>query len=79
MQTHHLQNAEGIESLTLSVQGQNVPKRPIQDATVSGDKISYFIILLSGGIAWGTMAAGFKGACAGVVLAIVLYFTTRKH
>lgn len=78
MQTHHLQNTKGVDSLTLSAQSQDTPKRPTQN--VPDDKISHFIIVLSGGIAWGTMLAGFKGACVGASLAVVVsYFMARKH
>jgi hypothetical protein len=82
MQTHHLQNPKGVgvESLILNAQNQDTPKRPIQKATVPDDKVSQFIIVLSGGIAWGTMLAGFNGACVGAALAVVVsYLMTRKH
>ncbi len=66
MQTHHCN--EGAESLILNTQSQDTPKIPIQN--VPDDKVSHFIIVLSGGIAWGTMLAGFKGACVGAGLAV---------
>jgi hypothetical protein len=78
MQTHHLQGNEGTESLILNTQSQDTPKIPIQN--VPDDKVSHFIIVLSGGIAWGTMLAGLRGACVGAGLAVVVsYLMARKH
>jgi hypothetical protein len=82
MQAHNLHNPKGVsvESLVLNAQNQDAPKRPVQNAAVPDDKVSQFVIVLSGGIAWGTMLAGFNGACVGAGLAIVLsYIVTRKH
>jgi hypothetical protein len=80
MQINHLQNTNGSKSLIMNVQSQDAPQRPVRNISVLNDKISHFIIILSGGIAWGTMAGGFKGACFGTGLAIVVsYLTTRKH
>lgn len=80
MQIHHLQNTNGSKSLILNAQSQDDPKKPVQNISAPNDKISHFIIILSGGIAWGTMVGGFKGACIGAGLALVVsYFTTRKR
>jgi hypothetical protein len=80
MQAHNLRNPKGVESLILNAQNQDTPKKPIQNAAVPDDKVSQFIIVLSGGIAWGTMLAGFNGACVGAALAVVVsYLMTRKH
>ncbi len=77
MQTHNLQKIEGIEPLALNA--QNIPREPVNGTSVPNDEVNQFIIVLTGGIAWGTILSGFNGACIGASLAIVLSYLARKH
>ncbi len=79
MQINNLQNTGSIQSLDLTTQQQNAPKRNVDNRPAPYDKISQFVIILSGGIAWGTIIAGFNGACIGVSLSLIVsYFVMRK-
>lgn len=73
--SHSPQDLKNTEASSVSSQ----PTSSTNSFPVQNKGAIQFLMLVSGGIAWGSMIAGFRGACVGVLVSLVLIYHFRRE